>query len=87
MAGMPGSGAADPDAHPDPDPNPASSAWVPPDAPELVFWLGLVSAVGTLVHSVMAVTKQPRASSAGAAQRRARERSRSRASSAAVPAI
>ena len=85
MAGMPA--PADAEAHPEPDPNPAGDggarAWVPPDAPEVVFWLGLVSAVGTLVHRMMGVIKQPRA---GSAKGRSAEHGRARVSRAPVPA-
>ena len=82
MAGMPAPPDADAHPEPDADPYPASNggarAWVPPDAPEVVFWLGLVSAVGTLVHRMMGVIKQPRATSAKAASG-ARGRARPRA--------
>lgn len=88
MAGMPA--PADVGAHPAPDPGPAGDggarAWVPPDAPEVVFWLGLVSAVGTLVHRMMGVIKQPHSGSAKAAAGRSAEHSRARANRAPVPA-
>ena len=86
MAGMPA--PADADAHPGPDPNlepvgdGGARAWVPPDAPEVVFWLGLVSAVGTLVHRMMGVIKQPRP---GSAKGRSAEH-RARVNRAPVPA-
>ena len=85
MAGMPA--PADAEAHPEPNPDPAGDggarAWVPPDAPEVVFWLGLVSAVGTLLHRMMGVIKQPRP---GSAKGRSAEHGRARASRAPVPA-
>ncbi|KAK9837035.1 hypothetical protein WJX81_008506 [Elliptochloris bilobata] len=71
LAGMPASGfaSADPDTDMDPDVDPSTSdgrggagvarAWEPPGAPEMVFWLGLVSAVGQLTHSMLGVPKRP----------------------------
>lgn len=44
----------------DPSDPRSARAWQPPGAPEMVFWLGLVSAVGALVHGMLAVPRQPR---------------------------
>lgn len=65
--GAGGAGRAGPtgstSAKPDPDHLPTVT-WTVPGAPEMVFWLGLVSAVGTLVHSMLRMPKRRRSSAA-----------------------
>jgi len=81
MAGMPASGfiaparparggsarrAGDPTDPADPDAD-ARPAWKPFSVPELVFWLGLTSAVGSLAHAMLRATGHAGGGANGAA--------------------
>ncbi len=81
MAGMPASGfiaparparsggarrAGDPTDPADPDTD-ARCTWKPFSVPELVFWLGLTSAVGSLAHAMLCATGRAGGATSGAA--------------------